>query len=154
MKRSSLRMLLLLSGLLLAGGCNKGISITEIRGKTAFGPEFQNFGNNTSSVRYTAIHGIEAKLYNDWTASVLYQRRDVDQGSGDNENLVLFEIGYPIWKKPKKDVKSAQELQIEELENELRELDGALADGDANSAPPTALAQVSGTGQIETNKGS
>ena len=110
----------------LAAGC-ESLGVTEIRGKTAFGPEFRNFGNNTSDVRYTEIHGFEAKLTNNWTAGVLYQRRDVDDGSGDNENLVLFEIGYPIWNNPKDGGKSAEEMQIEQLEKELRKLDSELA---------------------------
>lgn len=154
MRESSKWVLLLLPGFLVAGGC-KGLSVTEIRGKTAFGPEWRNFGDNTSDIRYTAIHGYEAKLSNDWTAGVSYQRRDVDNGSGDNENLVLFEIGYPIWKKPKKDEKSAQELQIEELEKELRELDGVLAavDDSAISTTSPTLARASGQEQIEPSKG-
>jgi len=116
----------LLSLLLPGIGC-KSASVTEVRGKTAFGPEFRNFGTNTSDIRYTAIQGVDLKWSNDWTTGVLYQRRDVDEGSGDNENLVLFEVGYPIWNAPKKPEKTVQQIQIRELENELRVLGSELA---------------------------
>jgi len=107
-------------------GC-KSLSITEVRGKTAFGPEFRNNGNNTHDIRYYVRQGVDLKLSNDWTTGVSYQRRDVDEGSGDNENLVLFEVGYPIWKVSKKAEKTAQQFQLRKLEDELRELDALLA---------------------------
>lgn len=124
--RSSHRLLAML--LLLAGvaGC-QNVKLSEITGKTAFGPEFRNFGNNTSDIRYTAIQGVQFKLSNKWDLGVTYQRRDLDNGAGDNENLVLFEVGYPIWNAPKKPEKSAEELQIEGLERELRLLNTELA---------------------------
>jgi hypothetical protein len=106
-------------------GCSA--SLKEITGKTAFGPEFRNFGDNTHDVRYTAIQGIDLKWSNNWTTGVSYQRRDVDEGSGDNENLVLFEVGYPLWNAPKKPEKTADLLQIEKLEEELRLLGSEVA---------------------------
>ena len=93
---------------------------TELRGKTAFGPEFRNRGNNTSEVRYTEQQGFEVKWDNGWTTGTQYRRRDVDDGSGDNENRVMFEVGYPIWKAPKKPDKTAE--RIESLEREIQEM--------------------------------
>ena len=119
-----------LAGIMLcvAGCANNGKwSVTEIGGKTSFGPEWRNFGNNTHDIRYTAIQGLDFKLANKWNLGVSYQRRDVDEGSGDNENLVLFEVGYPIWNAPKKAEKSAVELEIEGLERELRLLNTEVA---------------------------
>lgn len=118
-----LAMLLLLTGV---AGC-QNVKLTEITGKTAFGPEFRNFGNNTSDIRYNVIQGVQFKLSNKWDLGVTYQRRDLDDGAGDNENLVLFEVGYPIWNAPKKPQKSAEDLQIEELEQQLRTLGSELA---------------------------
>lgn len=114
--------------MLTCNGC-KSVSITEVRGRTAFGPEFRNFGTNTHDIRYYVRQGVEAKLSNDWTTGVMYQRRDIDEGSGDNENLVLFEIGYPIWKKPKEPEKAA--LQIQDLERELLDLSALLAEAES-----------------------
>ena len=118
---------------LIAGAGCRGIRLTEISGKTAFGPEFRNFGNNTHDVRYTAVQGLEFKLSNKWNLGVSYQRRDVDEGSGDNENLVLFEVGYPIWNAPKKPEKTVEDRQIEELEQQLRHLGSELAAADQGS---------------------
>ena len=113
--------------LVVCTGClSKSVTLTEVTGKTSFGPEFRNFGNNTQDVRYTAIQALEFKLSNKWTVGMSYQRRDLDDGAGDNENLVLFEVGYPLWNAPKPE-KTAAELQIEQLENQLRELGGELA---------------------------
>jgi len=130
LKRYEFIWTLALLPLLLPGiGC-KGVSVTEVSGRTAFGPEYRNFGaNNTSDIRYTAIQSLDFKWSNTWTTSVYYQRRDVDDGSGDNENAVLFEVGYPLGQKPKKPEKTA--LQIEELEKELRELDSILTEAEA-----------------------
>lgn len=142
-----------LAGIMLcvAGCANKGNwSVTEIGGKTSFGPEWRNFGNNTHDIRYTAIQGLDFKLANKWNLGVSYQRRDVDEGSGDNENLVLFEVGYPIWNAPKKAEKSAVELEIEGLERDLRLLDTELAAAGqglpGSQAQAAALAQ---SGKVE-----
>jgi hypothetical protein len=130
-------------------GCKA--SLKEITGKTSFGPEFRNFGNNTHDVRYTAIQGIDLKWSNNWTTGVSYQRRDVDEGSGDNENLVLFEVGYPIWNAPKKPEKTAEQTQIEDLENELRQLDSELAAAQTGNGS-VRLAQVEDIKDPKTEK--
>lgn len=132
-----LRPLWILLVLILLPGC-KSISISEITGKSSFGPEFRNFGDGTSDIRYTAIQGFDLKLSNGWTTGVSYQRRDVDDGGGDNENLVLFEIGYPIWKASKKSEKTANQLRLHKLGNELHELSGELAAAE-NQAQTEAL---------------
>jgi len=110
---------------LLYAGC-KSSSVTEVRGKTSFGPEFRNRGNNTSEIRYDARQAIDLKWDNGWTTGVQYRRRDVDEGSGDNENRVLLEVGYPIWKAPKKPDKTTQQLQ--ELEEQVQEMRARVAE--------------------------
>ena len=138
---------ILLLGAVLAsvGGCNSknGWCVTEIGGKTSFGPEFRNFGDNTHDVRYTAIQSVEFKMANKWSLNLLYQRRDVDEGSGDNENAILVEVGYPLWNAPKKADKSAEELEIEGLERQLRMLDSELtaAGHGLSGSPSTAMVQ-------------
>lgn len=108
---------------LLLGGCKA--KPTELRGKTAFGPEFRNRGNNTSEIRYTEQQSLEMKWDNGWTTAVQYRRRDVDQGSGDNENRVLFEVGYPLWKAPPKPDKTSEKL--ESLEQQVQEMRAKVA---------------------------
>lgn len=124
-------------------GC-KSVSVTEVRGKTQFGPEFRNFGTNTHDIRYYLRQGFEAKLSNNWTAGVMYQRCDLHGGAGDNENLVLFEIGYPLGKPKKKPEKTAEEMRLEQLEKELHELNSELARAETDNAS-VRLAKVETT---------
>ncbi len=126
-----------------SGGC-KSSSVTEVRGKTSFGPEFRNRGNNTSEIRYDARQAVELRWDNGWTSGVTYRRRDIDGGSGDNENLVLFEVGYPIWKAPKKPDKTV--LQIEELQRQIGELQSRIAGVDSQSGHSTHMAKTDESG--------
>lgn len=116
----------LVAALFGLSGC-KNLCLTEINGKTSAGPQIHNFGSNTHATKYYAIQNLEFKFSNKWTFGVMYQRADIDDGAGDNENLLLFELGYPLWNAPKKPVKTAEELQIEGLERELRLLNVELA---------------------------
>lgn len=108
---------------------------TELRGKTSFGPEFRNRGNNTQEVRYDARQALDLKWDNGWSTGISYRRRDVDDGSGDNENRVLFEVGYPIWKaakkhEPKKDIgppTGTTTKALEELQRQVEELRAKMA---------------------------
>ena len=107
---------------LLFAVCPSGCALQEVRGKTAFGPEFLHSGtNSTNEVRYDARQGLELRWNNGVTTGVTYRRRDVDEGSGNNDNLVLFEFGYPIWKASKSEDKLPE--RVEELEKRLRELE-------------------------------
>jgi hypothetical protein len=138
--------LLLVAPVVLCGCRN--VCVTEINGKTSIGPQFQNHGNNTQDVKYFTIQNLEMKLSNKWTMGVMYQRTDTDEGSGDNENLLLFEVGYPLWNAPKKAVSTAELLQIEGLERELRKLDLELAAAGygMKESPSTAMVQ---SGKVE-----
>lgn len=120
---SSVGLAMVLLALLGGSGCKA--SVSEVRGKTAFGPEFRNRGNNTSEVRYDVRQNVDLKWSNGWSSGLTYRRRDVDDGSGDNENLFLFDVGYPIWKAPKKPEKSSE--RIEELEEQVREMRARVA---------------------------
>ncbi len=106
---------------LSAAGC-KGWSISEIRGKNQFGPEFQHDGvKRSDQIRYYTGQQFEAKWENGWTTAVTYRYRPIDEGNGNQEHLALFEVGYPIWKAPKKPEKTSEGFQkrIESLEREL-----------------------------------
>jgi hypothetical protein len=104
-------------GLLLPGGC----ALQEIRGKTSFGPEYRNRGDSTSEVRYDGRQAVEFRWDKGMTTGLTYRRRDVDNGSGDAENLFLFEVGYPLWKAPAKPDKA--DARIAELEQRISELE-------------------------------
>ncbi len=123
------------------GGCKA--SVQEIRGKTSFGPEFRNRGNNTSEIRYDARQAIEVKWDNGWTTGVVQRYREIDNGAGDQEFLTLFEVGYPIWKpakKPEKAEKSAQ--RMEDLEGELAALRATVAGLRSGEAAGERMAKV------------
>ena len=123
-----------LAGVML--GCKA--SPSELRGKTSFGPEFRNRGNNTSEVRYDARQALELKWDNGCTTGIQYRRRDVDDGSGDNENRVLVEVGYPLWKAKKPD-KTAQ--RIDRLERQVEEVRARIAES-KGATPGSAEVQV------------
>lgn len=132
-------------------GC-KSASLAEITGKSSFGPDFRNLGDNTHDIKYTAIQSLEFKLANKWTLGVTYQRKDMDEGAGDNENLVLFEVGYPLWNAPKPE-KTAEDVQIETLEKQLRGLNSELAEiVPAWEEPPTQLVQGSAAAESGTSE--
>lgn len=132
---------------LLGAGC-KSASVTEVRGKTSFGPEFRNRGNNTSEIRYDTRQAIELRWDNGWTTGVTQRYREVDNGSGDQEFLTLFEVGYPIWKAPKKPDKTA--MQIEELQKQIGELQSQLAGENSREADSPRLVKVEETDSRHT----
>lgn len=121
----------------MLGGCKA--SMQEVRGKTAFGPEFRNRGNNTSEVRYDARQNVDVKWDNGWSTGLTYRRRDVDDGSGDSENLFLFDVGYPLWKAPKKADKTSE--RIEELERQVEDMKARVA-ALTGSAPEARVVQA------------
>ena len=130
----------------LLGGCKA--TVQEIRGKTSFGPEFRNRGNNTQEVRYDARQNIDLKWDNGWTTGVTYRYRPVDDGSGDQEHLTLFEVGYPLWKPVKKPEKSSQRL--EELEGELVALRAMVAELRSGAAAGERVTKVSSESLVTT----
>ena len=133
-----------LTAVLTLAGCKA--NPTELRGKTSFGPEFRNRGNNTQEVRYDARQAFEVKWDNGWTTGIQYRRRDVDDGSGDNENRVMAEVGYPLWKAPKKEDK-ATDRRIQELQEQVEEMRARVAELKPAGAEASPLAQSSNAGQ-------
>ncbi len=133
-----------LTAVLALAGCKA--NPTELRGKTSFGPEFQNRGNNTSQIRYDARQAFEMKWDNGWTTGLSFRRRDIDDGSGDNENRVMAEIGYPLWKAPKKEDK-ATDRRIQELQEQVEEMRVRVAELKPAGSNASRLAQNSGAGQ-------
>ena len=111
--------------LLLVSGC----TLQEIRSKTKFGPEFRHSGSsNTNSDRWAAEQGIEFKWDNGVNTGLSYRRRDVDDGNGDNENLVMVEVSLPLWKAESK--QSPLIRRIELLEKRLARYEADPANGE------------------------
>ncbi len=101
---------------LLSSGCSW--QLQEIKGKTKFGPEFRDKSGQTSEVRWTTIdQGFEFKWDNGWSTGVSYRRRDTDEGSGGNDNRVMFEVSYPLWRATAR--VDATEQRVKELERRL-----------------------------------
>lgn len=101
---------------LLSSGCSW--QLQEIKGKTKFGPEFRDKSGRTSEVRWTTIdQGFEFKWDNGWSTGFSYRRRDTDEGNGGNDNRILFELSYPLWRTPAR--VDATERRVEELERRL-----------------------------------
>ena len=115
-----------------------GCGIKEIRSKSKFGPDFRHSGTRrTDQTRWTAQQGIEIKWEKGVSTAVSYRRRDMDNGSGDNDNGVWFEVSFPLWKaKPMAD-KNAERIQ--ELERRLTAIE---ADRPVRTAVGHATADV------------
>ncbi len=128
---------------LLSSGCSW--QLQEIKGKTKFGPEFRDKSGRTSEVRWTTIdQALEFKWDNGWSTGVSYRRRDTDEGSGGNDNRVMFEVSYPLWKIPSKPDDAAR--RIEELERRLAILEtGRIGQGHQRLA--SRLSDTNNTGQ-------
>ncbi len=118
---------LAVSALLLLLVC--GCALQEIRSKTRGGPEYRHSGAaDTNSDRWMIEQGVEFRWDNGVNTGVSYRRRDVDDGNGDNENLVMLELSFPLWKaKPKP---SQLALRVERLEQKLAELETGTSHGE------------------------
>ena len=78
-------------------------TLVEVRSKSKVGPEYRHRGfDRTDSIRWYAQQGFEFVWDDDRknkiTTGITYRRRDVDQGSGDNDNGVWLDFSFPIWK--------------------------------------------------------
>ena len=104
-----------------------GCALQEIRGKSKFGPEFRTKGAGSSKshkTRWTARQGVEFKWDKGVSTAITYRRRDDDNGSGDHDNGVWFEVSFPIWKAKKKPTDQAALIRrVEQLERHLAELE-------------------------------
>ena len=129
------------AALALVAGCNKSWSLTEVRGKTSFGPEYQQQTNGTHQVRYDGRQGLELRWDSGWTTGVTYRHRWIEEGQESHEDLVLFEVGYPIWKPAKKPEPAKTAERIDELEREVEELREKMA-GSAPSEPASSVADA------------
>ena len=105
---------------LSAAGCSW--ELKEIRGKTQIGPEFRDKPGRKSEVRWTTVdQEFDFKWNSGWSTVVSYRRRDVDEGSGGNDNRILVGMSYPIWKRPQQP--EARSRRMERLERRVTQLE-------------------------------
>ncbi len=109
----------------IALALSTGCALREVKGKTKFGPSFRHKGSNrTNSVRWTAQQGFDFKWDNGITTGIDFRRRDTDDGNGDNDNAIFFDVSYPLWKAKKKT--DPTKKRIKKLEKRLAELEAKL----------------------------
>ena len=80
-----------------------GCTLSEVRSKSKFGPEFRHRGfDRTNSTRWLAQQGFEFVWHdeqdNKITTGITYRRRDADNGNSDRDNGVWFDFSFPVWK--------------------------------------------------------
>ena len=110
-----------------------GCHLQEVRSKTRVGPEYRHSGSSrTDSMRWTAQEGFDFKWDNDGVPGMTYRRLDVDDGNGDGEDGVWFDLSVPVWKAKKKP--DAAEQRIAELERRVARLEKSLAEKEINNA--------------------
>jgi len=108
--------------LILASGC----TLREIRSDTKFGPSFRHKGSNrTNSVRWSVEQGFDFKWSKGINTGISFRRRDTDEGTGDNDNTVFFDVSFPIWKAEKKP--NPLKKRLKKLERRVAELESMLA---------------------------
>ena len=127
------------SGVLISTVLLSGCTLQEVRGKSKGGAEWRHSGSrNENDERYSFEQGFEFKWDNGWSTGISGRRRDVNDGTGDNDTGVWLDVSYPLWKAPKK--ASAEQRRIAELEKRL-----ALLEGRGEESP--VLASQSSTDQ-------
>ena len=107
-----------------------GCALQEIRSKSKLGPEFRTKGAGgikSHSTRWYVQQGVEFKWDKGIKTAVTYRRRDEDNGNGDHDNGVWFEISFPIWQA--KEPPDSTARKIEELEMRLAQLEAKSKDG-------------------------
>jgi hypothetical protein len=112
-------------GLLTCGLLLTGCALQEVRNKSKVGTEWRHRGSDsTNDERYSVEQGLEFRWDKGYTTGVTVRRRDVNEGSGDNDTGLWLDISFPIWKAPKK--ADAAE-QIRALEERIALLEAATA---------------------------
>jgi hypothetical protein len=132
-----------------------GCTLMEIRSKSKVGPEYRHKGSDrTDTTRWTAQQGFEFVWKDDHnnkiTTGITYRRRDVDSGSGDNDNGVWLDFSFPIWKAEKNADRHARRMELLERRIEALESERGQASTTSpvrNNVAATEAASDSGASQ-------
>jgi len=113
-------------------------SLEEIRLVSEGGVEYRrNNFDKSERERYTVQEKVDFKWEDGVNTAVTYRRRDVSDGpSGDHDDGVWFEIGFPIWKRPKPQDPTI--ARIEALERRIAQLESELKLVNDNGSPQPA----------------
>lgn len=115
--------------MILAGGC----TLQEIRSTTDGGPEWRTKGagsDKSHSIRWSVSQGLDFKWDNGVDTGVKFRRRDEEEGAGEEDNGLFFEVSFPLWKK-RQAPPSSDDARVEELERRIAELESRLSEGEA-----------------------
>ena len=120
--------------LILFASFSLGCSLEEIRLVSEGGVEYRrNNFDKSERERYSVQEKIDFKWEDGVNTAVTYRRRDVSDGpSGDHDDGVWFEVGFPIWKQSKP--KNPMIARIEALEHRIAQLESQLEDNNEISA--------------------
>jgi len=104
-------------------GCNSPEwGLKEVRSKSKMGPEFRHSGtHNTNKERWAAGTGVEFSFNNGVKTGVTYRRRDDNEGDGNNDNGVWWDMSFPLWKAKDRKMETLQD-RIIRLEEEVYSL--------------------------------
>ncbi len=103
-----------------------GCALEELRSKNNFGVEWRHIASRTQDdERYTIQPGLEFKWDKGVTTGIAFRSRPTNEGQGTDDNGIFTEISFPLWKRPKPEVKTAE--HIRELEDRIRELEAVQA---------------------------
>ncbi len=101
-----------------AGGCQ----LDEVRGTHAFGVEYRHTGEGrTEHERYSVQPGVELQWSNDVETGVSYRRRDDNDGLGNHDDGVFFDVSIPLWRRDKE--RDPRDARIAELERRISALE-------------------------------
>lgn len=116
---------------MLGAGCE----LEEVRLKTKSGVEYRRTNSDKSEAeRYLVQETVQFKWDNGVDTSLQYRRRDVsDSTSGDHDDGIWFEVGFPIWKKPKPADHNV--ARIEALESRIARLESMLKEAGGKDIP-------------------
>ena len=120
----------LLIGVLVAfaGGCAMPTMpvLQEVRHKNRVGVEEQHKGSSdTNAERYTVAQGVEFKWDKGLVTGVEVRRRDQNEGDGDNDTGLWFDVSYPLWQAAGGEKHADNETR--ELRLRIEELEGRMA---------------------------
>jgi len=106
---------------------SKDWTVKKVTSKWKAGVEAREGKYGSSSNRSLVQTGLEAELYNGQKVGVVYRRRDIGQGAGDNDghdNGVWLTWSIPIWKDTSRD--AGKKLEKMRMENRIAALEEKL----------------------------